>query len=115
MLTRTPRIATAVGALSILLLLTACGDSQELPEIQTPQAQEQFDGESVVGFMVEANSEKVSLQMPDGSFRTFAVREEDAPQIGIGHLASHIGFEVFYESEGDTDYIVGAQEVAPPR
>lgn len=115
-----PSRSAVAAALSVLLLLTACGGSEELPDVEIPQAQQEFDGESVVGFMADANAEEVTLQLPDGSFRSFAVRSEDRERVGIEHLASHvgftdIGFEVFYEDEGDTDYVVAAQEVAPPR
>ena len=119
------RIHTALGTglLATGLLLTGCsaGEDQALPDVNTSQAQNPLAGaESVVGFMTSADQEEVVLTMPDGRERTFEVRPEDVQQIGIGHLASHvgftdIGFQVFYETEDGTDYILGAREVAPPR
>jgi hypothetical protein len=118
MLTRI-RPALGAGLLITGLLLTGCSAGEEsLPDINT--AQERIaDAESVVGYMTSADDEQVVLTMPDGSKRTFAVREEDANRIGVDHLASHagftsIGFEVFYETEDGTDYILGAQETNPP-
>lgn len=123
-MTRRTLPAVAAGLLAAGVLLTGCSSSSEeqaLPDVNTSQAQNPLaDAESVVGYMTSADSEQVVLTMPDGSEREFAVRPEDARRIGIGHLASHegftdIGFQVFYETEDGTDYILGAQEVAPPR
>lgn len=117
------RIRPAFGAalLAAGLVLTGCssGDDEALPDVDTGQEQAVLDGESVVGYMTSADREQVVLTMPDGSRRTFDVRPEDVDRVGIGHLASHvgftdIGFQVFYETEDGTDYILGAREVAPP-
>lgn len=115
------RIRTALGAgiFAAGLVLTGCA-GEELPDVDTGQEQTTPDADSVVGYMTSADQQEVVLTMPDGSERTFEVRPEDVNRVGIGHLASHvgftdIGFEVFYETEDGTDYILGAQEVAPPR
>lgn len=117
-MSRSVRRATGAGLLAAAVLLTGCAGEQ-LPDIDTGQAQAELTGPSVVGFMEAANVREVVLVMPDGSQRVFVVREQDVNRIGIGHLASHvgftdIGFEVFYDTEDGTHYIVGAQEVAPP-
>lgn len=70
--------------------------------------------------MVSTAAEAVTINMPDGTNRVFQVRPEDAPSLGLGHLASHagltfIGFQVSYETEGGVDYVLGAFETAPPQ
>lgn len=116
-------------ALSAPLLLGACAagpgseDDQALPDVNTSQdtgADDLASKPNVVGLMVSTTEEAVTIKMPDGTNRVFKVRPEDAPSLGLGHLASHagltdIGFKVFYETEGDVDYVVGAFETAPPQ
>ena len=72
--------------------------------------------ESVVGFMARANVEEVVLTMPDGSERTFEVRPADLDRVGIGHLASHVGFtDIGFGSLAGVPYafwVVGALAVA---
>lgn len=100
--------ALAVGA--------ATGCSTELPaEKSAPPA----SGQSVVGFLEEADENGLVLRMPDGSTRTFAVAEQDVDALDLEHLESHagfddVGFRVYYRSEGGADYAVGAEETDPP-
>jgi hypothetical protein len=114
-------------ALAAPLLLGACdavpSDDDALPDINTSQAPDENDfttKPSVVGFMVSTTEEEVVLRMPDGQNRTFKVRPEDAPSLGLGHLASHagftdVGFRLHYDTVDGVDYVAGAYEVAPPR
>lgn len=108
----------AAAALSGVLLTGCSSDDEKLPDVNT-QGTQQPAGPSVIGFMDNVTATQVTLKMPDGTSRKFAVRPEDTAKLGLSHLASHrgftdIGFQVFYETEGGTDYIVGASETAPP-
>jgi hypothetical protein len=115
-------------ALAAPLVLGACdavpsNEDDALPDVNTSQAPAGDDfttKPSVVGYMVSATAEEVTLRMPDGTPRVFKVRAEDAPSLGLGHLASHagftdIGFKLHYDTVDGVDYIAGAYEVAPPR
>ena len=124
-MTATTRHRLAALALAAPLLLGACSsgdEDQALPDVDTSQEQpdDLSNTPSVVGYMVSTTQEELLLRMPDGTDRTFQIRAEDAPQLGIDHLSSHagltdIGFQVFYETEGDTDYVVAAYETASPQ
>ena len=106
-------------------LLTACSDpattDNALPDIAVNQSTGTAPrGDTVIGLLTSADDKQVTLAMPDGSTRVFLVRPEDAPRLGISHLASHagltdIGFEVAYETVDGKEYILGAQETAPPQ
>jgi hypothetical protein len=125
-----PRALTLALAVTAPLLLGACSSSSNdqddaLPDINTSQAPADAADDfttkpSVVGLMVSASEEEVVLKMPDGQNRTFQVRPEDAPSLGLGHLASHagftdVGFRLHYDTVDGVDYIAGAYETAPPQ
>ena len=123
-MTSRPLRAIPVAVLAAALL-TSCGDDAKtnegaLPDVVVNEPTAQARYPSVVGLLVSADNKQVVLSQPDGSTRTFLVRAEDAPRIGIEHLASHagftgLGFRIFYETVDGKDYIVGAQETAPPQ
>ena len=114
------RAGTVVAAAALSAsLLAGCSSDEELPDVNT-QGTQQPSGPSVIGFMESVTANQVVLTMPDGTNRRFAVRPEDSSKLGLSHLASHrgftdVGFEVFYETEGGVDYIVGSRETAPPQ
>jgi hypothetical protein len=113
-----------IPVLALSAALFACSDpattDNALPDIAVEQSTTAAPkGDTIVGLLKSADNQQVVLNMPDGSTRTFLVRPQDAPRLGIDHLASHagltdIGFEVAYETVDGKDYILGAQETAPP-
>jgi O-acetyl-ADP-ribose deacetylase (regulator of RNase III) len=125
------RISVPRGVPAVLLLaalLTGCSD--DTPATSTPTtgtapsaaapAATAAATSSIVGLLVSADENQVVINLPDGNARTFGVRPEDAPRLGIRHLASHagltdIGFEITYVTVEGKDYVVAAQETAPPQ
>jgi O-acetyl-ADP-ribose deacetylase (regulator of RNase III) len=125
------RISVPRGVPAVLLLaalLTGCSD--DTPATSTPTtgtapsaaapAATTAATSSIVGLLVSADDKQVVINLPDGNARTFGVRPEDAPRLGIRHLASHagltdIGFEITYVTVDGKDYVVAAQETAPPQ
>jgi hypothetical protein len=102
-------------------LLTGCGDDPDGDAGQPAPVVEQTASQtaSVVGLLVSADTNQVVITLADGSARSFGVRPEDAPRLGIRHLASHagltdIGFRITYVTVDGMDYVVGAEETAPP-
>jgi hypothetical protein len=126
------RISVPRGLPAVLLLtalLTGCGED---PKTDTPttatapsaaavaQPASAAPTASIVGLLVSADQNQVVINLPDGNARTFGVRPEDAPRLGIRHLASHagltdIGFEITYVTVDGKDYVIAAQETAPPQ
>jgi hypothetical protein len=110
----TRRIASvALAATLATTALTGCGG--DLPGERTETSAEK----SVVGLMENADENGVVLRTPDGTRRTFKVRDEDAKALDLKHLDSHagftdVGFRVYYRSEGGVDYAVAAEETKPP-
>ena len=101
-------------------LLTGCGnDAVTLtPTAETPASQQTTA--SVVGLLTSADTSQIVIGLPDGSGRTFLVRPQDAPRLGIRHLASHagltdIGFRITYVTVDGKDYVIAAEETAPPQ
>jgi O-acetyl-ADP-ribose deacetylase (regulator of RNase III) len=125
------RISVPRGVPTVLFLaalLTGCSD--DTPATSTPTtgtapsaaapAATAAATSSIVGLLVSADENQVVINLPDGNARTFGVRPEDAPRLGIRHLASHagltdIGFEITYVTVDGKDYVVAAQETAPPQ
>jgi hypothetical protein len=108
-------------AVLTVALLTGCGNDPDtavsLPTAGQPSNQQTA---SVVGLLTSADADKVVIGLPDGSGRTFTVRPEDAPRLGIRHLASHagltdIGFRITYVTVDGKDYVIAAEETAPPQ
>ena len=125
------RICVPRGVPAVLLLaalLTGCSDDTTAtstpttgtaPSAAAPAATAAATS-SIVGLLVSADDKQVVINLPDGNARTFGVRPEDAPRLGIRHLASHagltdIGFEITYVTVDGKDYVVAAQETAPPQ
>jgi O-acetyl-ADP-ribose deacetylase (regulator of RNase III) len=125
------RISVPRGVPAVLLLaalLTGCSDDTTatstpttgtVPSAAAPAATAAATS-SIVGLLVSADEKQVVISLPDGNARTFGVRPEDAPRLGIRHLASHagltdIGFEITYVTVDGKDYVVAAQETAPPQ
>lgn len=107
-------------------LLTGCGndaDTNTNTAVSAPTAGQpasQQTTASIVGLLTAADNSKVVIGLPDGSARTFGVRPEDAPRLGIRHLASHvgltdIGFRITYVTVDGKDYVIAAEETAPPQ
>jgi hypothetical protein len=122
---RTFRRYAPVAALSAVML-AGCGDDPATsiptaaPTMAVEQPASQQPTSSVVGFLKSADTNQVVIDLPDGSGRTFLVRPEDAPRLGIRHLASHagltdIGFRITYVTADGKDYVVAAEETAPPQ
>jgi hypothetical protein len=125
------RISVPRGVPAVLLLavlLTGCGDDTTATSTPTPgtapstaaPAATAAAYSNIVGLLVSADEKQVVINLPDGNARTFLVRPEDAPRLGIRHLASHagltdIGFEITYVTVDGKDYVVAAQETAPPQ
>jgi hypothetical protein len=118
------------AALLLAALLTGCSDDTTTTSTKTPAtssttpaaapATSTAANSSIVGLLVSADQNQVVINLPDGNARTFLVRPEDAPRLGIRHLASHagltdIGFEITYVTVDGKDYVVAAQETAPPQ
>jgi O-acetyl-ADP-ribose deacetylase (regulator of RNase III) len=119
----TRRLPVAVLAAA---LLTGCTSDAGIttdtavPAPAAGQPSAQPSTASVVGLLTSADNDKVVIGLPDGSGRTFGVRPEDAPRLGIRHLASHagltdIGFRITYVTVDGKDYVVAAEETAPPQ
>jgi hypothetical protein len=94
---------------------TAIGTASAAAPVATAAA-----NASIVGLLVSADENQVAISLPDGNARTFLVRPEDAPRLGIRHLASHaglidIGFRITYVTVDGKDYVIAAQETAPPQ
>jgi len=126
------RISVPRGLPAVLLLaalLTGCGDDTTTTGTNTPAtgtataaapATSTAAPSSIVGLLVSADEKQVVITLPGGNARTFLVRPEDAPRLGIRHLASHagltdIGFEITYVTADGKDYVIAAQETAPPQ
>jgi hypothetical protein len=132
------RISVPRGLPAVLLLaalLTGCSDdttttSTNIPSTSTvpstgtapsaaPVASTAANS-NIVGLLLSADENQVAINLPDGTARTFLVRPEDAPRLGIRHLASHagltdIGFKITYVTVDGKDYVIAAQETAPPQ
>lgn len=115
--------AVTVGALT----LAACGgedtETQDrlggsTPTLLTPSQQQAPNPPSIDGLLISASFTEVVLNTAKGRV-TFAVDEEDTPQLGLEHLQSHagpatLGFRVYYEQQGDQRLIKQAVEIPPP-
>jgi hypothetical protein len=124
-------VPRGLAALLFAALLTGCGDDTTTTSTSSPATATALPASaaatvstpansSIVGLLVSADQEQVVINLPDGNARTFLVRPEDAPRLGIRHLASHagltdIGFEITYVTVDGKDYVVAAQETAPPQ
>jgi hypothetical protein len=121
-------VKTIIRCLPVVMLgaalLTGCGDdagngtAAPAPTVEQP-ASEQATA-AIVGLLKSADENQVVVDLPDGSSRTFLVRPQDAPRLGIRHLASHagltdIGFRITYVTVDGKDYVVAAEETAPPQ
>ncbi len=108
------------------LIMAACGNDDEAdnglpgsaPTTLTPEQTQEPNLPSIDGYLISATTENVVLRTGDGD-QTFTVDEQDAPAIGIEHLASHagintLGFRVFYERQGDRRFVKQAVEIPPP-
>jgi hypothetical protein len=115
------------AALLTAALLTGCGNDDTGTTVATPAA-EQAAGQpaspaataEIVGLLLSADQNQVVIIVPGGNARTFLVRPEDAPRLGIRHLASHagltdIGFRITYRTIDAKDYVIAAEETAPPQ
>ena len=76
-------------------------------------------GPSVHGYLVSADENTVVVELGNGKRWEFAVRPQERDTVGIPHLESHagardLGFIVYYRSDADGDYIVGAAESGIP-
>jgi hypothetical protein len=113
-------------AVLTVALLSGCGDDAGSGPAPAPSAAaavaptSQQQTAQIVGLLVSADNDQVVITLPDGNARTFGVRPEDAPRLGIRHLASHagltdIGFRITYVTVDGKDYVVAAEETAPPQ
>ena len=121
-----PRRLLALVIIPASLALAACGgEAEEQPDTQVvvptvtasppPAEGEQF--ETVEGYMLYADNERVELLTQEG-VRTYFVPPEHFQEIGVDHLASHAGltdlaFGVAYERRDGKRWIRGAQEISP--
>lgn len=90
------------------------------PAAPAAEPAEQPATADVVGLLKSAGEKQLVLTMPDGSERIFLVRAEDAPRLGIRHLASHagltdIGFQITYVTVDGNEYVVAAGETEVPK
>jgi hypothetical protein len=132
MFTRLSRGLSAVVLTAAVL--TGCGDdagdgtgkntgtdsTTGSPTSASASAQVAVPTSSIVGLLKSADNEQVVITLPGGATRTFGVRPEDRPRLGIRHLASHagltdIGFKITYVTVDGKDYVVAAEETAPPK
>lgn len=70
------------------------------------------------GFIVSASDDRIVIETAKGDRRSFGVRPEDLPNVGVPYLAAHqgdelSGFLIYYDSQGGTDYAMGAVETGP--
>jgi hypothetical protein len=121
-------VPRGLAALLFTALLTGCGDDTTTSSTSSPTTAAPPPAatvstpatSSIVGLLLSADEKQVVINLPDGNARPFLVRPEDAPRLGIRHLASHagltdIGFEITYVTVDGKDYVVAAQETAPPQ
>jgi hypothetical protein len=120
---RTP----ALLAVSCVLALAACGDNDDEaqdplpgapPTTLTPGEAQTPNLPFVDGYLVSVSETELVLTTADGE-QTYAIAEQDAPALGIEHLASHagintLGFRVYYEQRGDERFAKQALEIPPP-
>jgi O-acetyl-ADP-ribose deacetylase (regulator of RNase III) len=69
--------------------------------------------------LTAVNEREITLTLPNGSTRVFALKPEDVDRVGLSHLASHagapdVGFRIYYVTVNGKDYLAGAEEIAPP-
>ena len=126
-MTRTiPRLLGAAAIAACTVMLVACGGDDNAqdalpgatPTTINPGEPQDPNLESIDGYLISASETAVVLHTADGE-QTFAVAQEDVPQLGIGHLQSHagiqtLGFRVFYAEEDGQRFVKAAQEIAPP-
>ncbi|MCG5436437.1 hypothetical protein [Micromonospora foliorum] len=111
------------AALLTVALLSGCGGDANTGTAGSPApaaSASQQPTASIVGLLLLATNDAVVIKLPDGNTRTFGVRAEDAPRLGIRHLASHagltdIGFRITYVTVDGKDHVVAAEETAPPQ
>jgi len=122
-----PRRRLALLMIPACLALPACGGGSEAPpdtkvvvptETATPEAAATSQFETVEGYMLSADIERVVLLTQEG-IRTYFVQPGRGEQIGIDHLASHAGltdiaFLVEFERLNRKRWIRNAREIAPP-
>lgn len=123
-----PRPPVACLAATLVLATAACGaeDAPErdvglggpTPTTLTPSQPAAPDLPSVDGFLLSATETEVVVRSQDGE-RTFPVKPEDRPKLGLEHLGSHagltdVGFRVYYRDEGGRRFIKYATEIPPP-
>jgi hypothetical protein len=124
-------VPRGLAALLFTALLTGCSDDTTTTSTSSPTTAAPPPASAaatvstpatsgIVGLLVSADEKQIVINLPDGNARTFLVRPEDAPRLGIRHLASHagltdIGFEITYVTLDGKDYVVAAQETAPPQ
>jgi hypothetical protein len=90
-------------------------DPPPLPELPAA-AQTQ---PSALGYIVSASDDKIVIELGNTKKRTFVVRPQDRPHVGIPYLDAHAGnresgFLIYYERVGGTEYALGAVETEPP-
>lgn len=76
-------------------------------------------GPSAHGYLVSAEPDKVVIELGNGQRREFAIRDAERESIGLPHLESHegardLGFVVYYRTDANGDYLVGAAEASIP-
>ncbi|GAA3016789.1 hypothetical protein [Streptosporangium longisporum] len=123
---------TSIRLLSVALLgaALAAGCSSEpapsaaptsaAPAAPATEPTDQAPTADVVGLLKSVDEKHLVLTMPDGKDRTFLIRAEEAPRLGIRHLASHagltdIGFRITYITVGGNEYVVAAEETGLPQ
>ena len=124
----TNRLLCCAAVAACSLPLGACGGNDEdatqrslpgpTPTTLTPGQTQAPNLPSVDGYLLYATNEKVVLLTADGE-QTFAVSDQDAPELGIEHLQSHagidtLGFRVYYEQQGTRRFVKQAAEIPPP-
>lgn len=125
---RNPRRQLALLLIPACLGLAACGgDDEAEPDTQvavptqeaTPVVTAEGQHPTIAGYLVSVDNERARLLTEDGRERSFFIAPEEYEQIGVDHLASHagfteLGFLLTYEKRGKRNYLLGAQEIAPP-
>jgi hypothetical protein len=91
--------------------------TQEATPVPTGAAEGQYP--SMPGYLLSVDNERARLLTEDGRTRSFWIAPEEFEQIGVPHLASHagfteLGFLLTYEKRGKRNYLLSAQEIAPP-
>jgi len=122
---RDPRRPLALLLLSLAFAACGGGNAEEpdtqvvIPEQTPAPTATATEFEIVDGFLTYADNERVRLLESDGREHTYWVPPEYFQEIGIPHLASHVGltdlgFRVAFESKRGRKWIRGSEEIPPP-